>query len=93
MIRYLLADHSQSGGRYGRAFVKQANDFWLAHFFTNEYCAFDQPNPGRRFICSSCGAQGLRLFISPAAITPRMGEGTEENLKRNRFPVNQSMRD
>ncbi len=87
-IQYLLTDTMKNVGVTDADFIKRASDFWLAHFFTNEYCAKDEPNPGAAKYLHLLVRAGAKIVYLTGRDVPRMGEGTQRNLIRNRFPMN-----
>lgn len=86
-IKYLLSDTLGSAGVTDSDLTKKANDFWLAHFFSSEYCAKDQANPGAAKYLHLLVRAGAKIVYLTGRDMPRMGEGTRENLLRNRFPL------
>jgi len=89
-IQFSLADTLKAVGVINDDLTKKASDFWINRFFTNEYCAKDQPNPGAAKYLHLLARAGAKIVYLTGRDTPRMGDGTEANLILNRFPTNPS---
>lgn len=87
-IHYLLVDTLTEIGVTDAGLTKAASDFWLAHFFTNEYCAKDQANFGAAKYLNLLVRAGAKIVYLTGRDVPRMGGGTKANLIRNHFPMN-----
>jgi hypothetical protein len=86
-IHYLLSDTMSTLAITSPEFIKAAMDFWLAKFFTNEYCQLDKPNPGAvRYVKSLVRAGATVVYLTGRDI-PRMGDGTKANLVFRGFPL------
>ena len=86
-IRYLLKDTLATLQLTDEAFVEAANNYWLAHFFTNAYCAHDRPNPGAARYVRWLVNEGATVVYLTGRDTPRMGKGTASNLRELGFPI------
>lgn len=86
-IQYLLADTLKIVGVTDAALLQKASDFWLSKFFTNEYCARDVQNPGAALYLHLLARAGAKIVYLTGRDEPRMGDGTREALRRNRFPM------
>jgi hypothetical protein len=86
-IRYLLGDTLKNAGITNADFIKKASDYWLANFFTNNYCAHDKQIPGAARYLYKLIQAGAKIVYLTGRDTPRMGSGTAENLQRNFFPT------
>jgi hypothetical protein len=86
-IQFQLVDTLKGIGVTDDDLTKLASDFWLAYFFTNEYCTKDQPNPGATKYLLLLTRAGAKIVYLTGRDIPRMGPGTKENLRRNRFPM------
>jgi predicted secreted acid phosphatase len=87
-VQYQLTDTMANLGIKDAAFIKLANDFWLAHFFSNEYSAEDLPTKGAAKYLHLLARAGAKIVYLTGRDVGRMGVGTRENLIRNRFPMN-----
>jgi hypothetical protein len=87
-VKYLLADTMKEIGVTDADLIKQASEFWLAHFFSNEYCAKDKANPGAARYLHLLARTGAKIVYLTGRDIPRMADGTRQNLLRNRFPMN-----
>lgn len=85
-IKYLLGDTLKGIGITDEALLKNASDFWLARFFTNEYCALDKQNLGAAKYARRLARAGAKIVYLTGRDVPRMETGTIENLKKNNFP-------
>jgi beta-phosphoglucomutase-like phosphatase (HAD superfamily) len=86
-IKYLLADTLKSKGVVNSDFLKEASDFWLDRFFSNEYCSSDKPTPGAAKYLHDLIKAGAKIVYLTGRDIPRMEQGTRINLKRNFFPM------
>lgn len=86
-IHYLLNDTLAAIGVTNPALLQQANTFWTAAFFSNKYCAFDQPNPGAAAYLQTLDRAGAQIVYLTGRDIPRMKQGTIFNLRRNLFPT------
>jgi hypothetical protein len=84
---FLLGDTMKAIDIDNAAFIQKANDFWLAHFFTNKYCAKDIETTGASVYLHKLANAGAKIVYMTGRDIPRMGKGTKENLIRNHFPV------
>jgi predicted secreted acid phosphatase len=89
-IHYSLSDTLKAVGVINDELTKKANDFWLARFFTNEYCAKDQATPGAAKYLHLLSRAGAKIVYLTGRDIPRMGDGTQANLILNRFPTDPS---
>jgi len=87
-VRFLLADTMKLIGIDNGDLVQKANAFWLANFFTNTYCAKDIETTGASVYLNLLAQTGTKIVYLTGRDTPRMGEGTKENLVSNHFPTN-----
>jgi hypothetical protein len=60
-------------------------EFWLARFFTSDYCVVDRPIPGAPTYASAAAATGARVLYVTGR-PERMRAGTIEALKTAGFP-------
>lgn len=86
-IAYLTADTLKARSVTNAAFLKELTDFWLARFFTNEYCAKDQPNPGAVKYVRRLYFSGVKIVYLTGRDIPRMHDGTVASLKAAGFPL------
>ena len=68
-------------------FLKDLNAIWLQKFFTNEYCVKDRANAKAASYVREIVAHGGFVVYLSGRDVPRMGAGTETNLKLRGFPV------
>lgn len=85
-IRYQLKDTLKEASILDAEFVTKASQFWLAHFFTNEYVAFDRPIEGASQYLHQLINKGAIIVYLTGRDIPRMKEGTIQNINHNLFP-------
>jgi histidinol phosphatase-like enzyme len=86
-ISYLMADTLKARSVTNPAFLKEISDFWLARFFTNEYCSNDKPNPGAVKYVRRLYLAGVKIVYLTGRDIPRMHDGTLANLQKLGLPV------
>jgi hypothetical protein len=86
-IRFLLRDTLKNQGLEDPALAKALGDFWLSKFFTNEFSADDQQNPGAARYVRELVNAGAKVVYLTGRDVPRMHDGTVENLIKNGFPM------
>lgn len=86
-IGYLMADTLRARSVTNPAFLKEISDFWLARFFTNEYCSNDKPNPGAAQYVRRLHMAGVKIVYLTGRNVSRMHDGTLANLQKHGFPV------
>jgi hypothetical protein len=86
-IKFQTADTLAAKNVTDPAFLKEVSDFWLARFFTNEYCANDKPNPGAAAYVRRLYMAGVKIVYLTGRDIPRMHDGTAENLQNLGFPL------
>ncbi|MGZ3705178.1 MAG: HAD family acid phosphatase [Bdellovibrionota bacterium] len=86
-IRFLMGDTLKEQGIQNPALAKALGDAFLAKFFTNEFCANDQQNPGAARYAREIVRAGGKVIYLTGRDAPRMQSGTLENLRKQGFPV------
>lgn len=86
-IHFLMTDTLSELGISNAEFASALNTFWLSKFFSNEFCAFDQPNPGAVQYVNELAAAGATIVYLTGRDIPRMSAGTVYNLEHLGFPV------
>ena len=86
-IQFSLKDTFVRTGIKNDDLFNQADAFWKARFFSNEYCAKDIQTPGAALYLQLLVRSGAKIVYLTGRDRPRMGQGTVENLLRNRFPL------
>jgi hypothetical protein len=67
-------------------FQKQVRDYWMRHFFSNEYLHLDEPYAGAVNFTNRVLKTGSEIRYLTARDFQRMGEGTVKSLKSLGFP-------
>ncbi|MBX3017509.1 MAG: HAD family hydrolase [Bdellovibrionaceae bacterium] len=67
--------------------INRAREFWIRHFFSNEYLRFDQPLPGAVDFVRFVEALGVKLIYLTGRDTSKMLSGSLEGLRAHRFPL------
>lgn len=67
-------------------FFEAVRGFWSIHFFSNEYLKYDEPYEGAVEFVKECEQKGGDVWYLTGRDWPRMGNGTEEQLKRHGLP-------
>ncbi len=70
-------------------FFFEVRDFWVKHFFSNDFLDHDQPYPGSIEFVQTLYKSGLRIEYLTGRDRPRMGEGTLRVLKKWDLPLDQ----
>lgn len=86
-IRFLMSDTLKDQGIQNPALAKALGDAFLSKFFTNEFCANDQQNPGAALYAREVVRAGGKVVYLTGRDAPRMHDGTLENLRKQGFPV------
>ncbi len=86
-IRYVMADTLRQFGIEDSALTEELTAYWLARFFTNEYCERDLPVPYAARYVSRLARAGATIVYLSGRDVPRMGRGTVRDLRRNGFPL------
>jgi hypothetical protein len=77
-----ISRHSERGA----AFLKEAQDFWFTHFFTDEGVLWDRPYAGAAACVHWFLNQGVRIVYLSGRDVPNMSRGTLTALERDGFP-------
>jgi hypothetical protein len=85
-IKYSVSDTLKNIGIVNAEFHRLAQEYWSERFFTDKYCATDQPTVGAARYLHLLNRAGAKIIYLTGRDMPRMGKGTAYNLGRNRFP-------
>jgi hypothetical protein len=66
--------------------LSELRDFWYERFFSNEYVHYDVPYPGAVAYVQELAEAGCEVKYLTGRDRPRMGQGSEEVLKKWGFP-------
>ena len=84
---YYLQNTLKRSAITNEAFLKEADSFWLKRFFSNEYCAEDEPIRGAAKYVREVHHQGAVVVYLTGRDAPRMESCTVESLARRGFPM------
>ena len=86
-VQYVLEDTLRGLGLTDANLIKTANQYWLTRFFSNDYCAHDQPTRGAASYVTMLVDMGATVVYLTGRDMPRMETGTIENLRNQHFPL------
>jgi haloacid dehalogenase-like hydrolase len=73
-------------GVHDAALLEELRAFWHARFFTDEYCALDEPTPGAVEFVTACHQRGALIYYLSGRHVGGMELGTVRALARHHFP-------
>ena len=86
-IRYNFDDTLKGLGITDADVLKKGVEFWLARFFSDEYCAQDPAIAGAPEYFRLLASYGAKIVYLTGRDVPRMQKGTLASLKKNGLPL------
>lgn len=86
-MRYHMEDSFALLGISDDTALQKAKAYWEPRFFSDEYCAIDEPITGAVAYVKKLHRLGAQIVYMSGRDEPRMKKGTVQSLKKHGFPL------